>query len=133
MFWILLVSAVIFFIANCFFKRPTKYFMEESSTFNNMIIFLLASKLLSSQIFSLKISLPKNPLFIIGCAACMFCAIFTFCRILYLLKGKTGFNTFLFDIFRYVNAVTYLLFTWAFVCIAREILSRKKSISPQRT
>jgi len=133
MFWMLIALHVLVYIINCFFQSPLKNYLLGTSMFGNLIIFLLSCKLLSSQVFNLHGSLLKNPLFIIGCGATMFCAIFLFIKVIYILQGKSEFNTFIHDIFRYVNAATYLVFTWAFICIANLKKFIKQPVIPQQT
>ncbi len=119
-FKLLIVLSTLCFIANFFIYLPTKKMFQESNLVNNLIIFLLAAKLLGSQIFSFKGPILKNPLFIIGVGASLFCSNFIFIKVFYLIQPQTGFNIFLHDIIRYVNAATYLLLAWAFICMPKQ-------------
>lgn len=117
---ILLTIGAIAFIINCFFRHPLHSFMLEKSVLYNLFIFLIAGSLLSNQIFSTQKSLVGNPVFFICCGASLFCSIFILVNVLFLFQGKTGFNSFLFGIMRYINAVAYILFLWAIIIMPKQ-------------
>lgn len=106
-----------------YYFSPINSILLNATVLYDTILLALTVTLLSKQVFVFNIPFHLNTLFIIGGMFLFYTAFSVFLNIIYLLGLKTEFNSFLFNIHRYVNLVTYLVFAWALICVPVKVFS----------
>lgn len=107
-FQVLILSA---FIVNLVFQNPLKGLLLYAAVFFSFLILLQAVRLLSRQVFEIRVPVYKNALFYIAAGCVLFSTYFIFTQtVFFVMKDAEWLTTKSFFIEKTVNVCTYLIF-----------------------
>jgi hypothetical protein len=110
------------FLLNACWYAPFSHFMVHAYNMVTVLFGICSVRLLAREALNIKQAVYDNPLFLAAMAVLLLSVISLFVECLRLLQLGTELKTRIYDIYRWVNPVAYLLFAYSFVC------SRNKKI-----
>lgn len=85
------------------------------------LILVQSIRLLSSQVFIINVKPGKNSLMIIAFGCVLYYSYFLLVSMFTNLNNIIALHGIIFSVHQIVNAITYIIFTWAILCIPRKV------------